>query len=73
MGSFVCVECGTRRNPCRCRVFGPTLGCVAFLVTAVVCWPVGAVIWICSHAKGRRIMGKPAAVVYPKVSNCLPI
>ncbi|MCL7022279.1 hypothetical protein MKW94_028636 [Papaver nudicaule] len=68
-----CVECGSRRNPCRCRVLGPTLGCLAFLVTAVVCWPVGAVVYIVKHTKGRRIMGKPAAVVYPKVSRCLPI
>ncbi|XP_078153252.1 cold-regulated protein [Carex rostrata] len=68
-----CVECGTRRNPCRCRVVGPTLGFLAFAVTAVVEWPVGAVVYIFKHMKGRRIMGHPARVVYPKVASSIPI
>ncbi|WOG96209.1 hypothetical protein DCAR_0415542 [Daucus carota subsp. sativus] len=69
----LCVQCGTRSNPCRCKVVGPTLGFVAMVVTAVVEWPVGAVVYIFKHAKGRRIMGHPATVVYPKVSRCIPI
>ncbi|MCL7045456.1 hypothetical protein MKW94_020350 [Papaver nudicaule] len=70
---IACVECGTRRNPCRCRVFGPTLGFVAFCVAAVVEWPIGAFVYVFKHMKGKRIMGHPARVVYPKVSNCMPI
>ncbi|CAN7067895.1 unnamed protein product [Brassica rapa subsp. trilocularis] len=65
--------CGTRQNPCRCKVVGPTLGFVAFLVTGVIEWPVGAVVYIFKHSKGRRIMGHPATVVYPKVSRSIPI
>ncbi|KAK1280775.1 hypothetical protein QJS04_geneDACA002936 [Acorus gramineus] len=56
MGFPACVQCGTRSNPCRCKVVGPTLGFVAFLVAAVVEWPVGAVVYVFKHMKGRRIM-----------------
>ncbi|KAG2300295.1 hypothetical protein Bca52824_036767 [Brassica carinata] len=58
-----CVQCGTRQNPCRCKVVGPTLGFVAFLVTGIIEWPVGAVVYIFKHGKGRRIMGHPATVM----------
>ncbi|KAL5728060.1 hypothetical protein ACHQM5_001183 [Ranunculus cassubicifolius] len=68
-----CIQCGTRSNPCRCKVFGPTLGFVAFCVAAVIEWPVGAVVYLFKHAKGRRIMGHPVRVVYPKVSRAIPI
>ncbi|KAJ4780976.1 hypothetical protein LUZ62_019039 [Rhynchospora pubera] len=69
----VCIECGTRSNPCRCRVVGPTLGFLAFAVSAVIEWPVGAVVYVFKHMKGRRIMAHPATVVYPKVANSIPI
>ncbi|KAK0598552.1 hypothetical protein LWI29_035799 [Acer saccharum] len=36
---------GTSRNPCRCKVVGPTLGFLAFVVAGVVEWPVGAVVY----------------------------
>ncbi|KAL0691942.1 hypothetical protein Bca4012_091622 [Brassica carinata] len=65
----ICVQCGTGGNPCRCKVVGPTLGLVAFLAAGVVEWPVGALVYIFKHAKGRRIMGHPATHVYPKVSQ----
>ncbi|KAF5207663.1 hypothetical protein AQUCO_01300617v1 [Aquilegia coerulea] len=68
-----CVQCGTHSNPCRCKVVGPTLGFVAFVVAAVIEWPIGAVVYIFKHTKGRRIMGHPATVVYPKVSRSIPI
>ncbi|KAI3914973.1 hypothetical protein MKW98_020520 [Papaver atlanticum] len=60
VGVPICVECGTRSNPCRCRVIGPTIGLLVFAAAAV-------------HMKGRRIMGHPARVVYPKVSRAVPI
>ena len=69
----ICVQCGTGGNPCRCKVVGPTLGLVAFLAAGVVEWPVGALVYIFKHAKGRRIMGHPATHVYPKVSRSIPI
>ncbi|KAG6552058.1 hypothetical protein Mapa_006364 [Marchantia paleacea] len=68
-----CVECGSHANPCRCRIVGPTVGFVAFALAAVIEWPLGAVVWCFKHAKGRRIMGHPAAVVYPNVSSIFPI
>ncbi|KAM7529828.1 hypothetical protein LguiB_033238 [Lonicera macranthoides] len=67
-----CVQCGTRSNPCRCKVVGPTLAFVVFAVAAVVEW-VGAVVYLFRHSKGRRIMAHPATVVFPKVSNSIPI
>ncbi|KAJ1689924.1 hypothetical protein LUZ63_014079 [Rhynchospora breviuscula] len=73
MHELACIECGTRRNPCRCRVVGPTLGFLAFAVAAVIEWPVGALVYVFKHRKGRRIMGQPATVVYPKVANSIPI
>ncbi|KAF3528407.1 hypothetical protein DY000_02043983 [Brassica cretica] len=69
----ICVQCRTGGNPCRCKVVGPTLGLVAFLAAGVVEWPVGALVYIFKHAKGRRIMGHPATHVYPKVSRSIPI
>jgi hypothetical protein len=69
----LCFECGTLRNPCHCRILGPTLGFVAFAVAACVEWPVGAFVYCFRHLKGRRIMAHPAVVVYPRVASCLPI
>jgi len=71
-GMPLCIECGSRDNPCRCKIVGPTLGFIAFLVAAVVEWPVGAVVWCFRHAKGRKIMGQPVTHVYPCVSNAIP-
>ncbi|PIA49995.1 hypothetical protein AQUCO_01300616v1 [Aquilegia coerulea] len=67
-----CVQCGTQDNPCRCKFVGPTLGFVGFAIAAIIEWPVGAVVYIFKHSKGRRIMGHPVNVVYPKVSSCIP-
>jgi hypothetical protein len=64
-----CVECGSNRNPCHCRILGPTLGFVGFVVAAVIEWPVGALVWCFNHHKGRRIMHNPANVVYPHISS----
>ncbi|XP_008810985.2 uncharacterized protein LOC103722278 [Phoenix dactylifera] len=74
VGAFVpvCVQCGTTSNPCRCKVVGPTLGFVAFAAAAVE-WPVGALVYLFRHMKGRRIMAHPATVVYPSVSSAIPI
>ncbi|PON81386.1 cold-regulated protein [Trema orientale] len=73
IGIPICVQCGTASNPCRCKVVGPTLGFLAFAVAAVVEWPVGALVYCFKHVKGRRIMAHPAAVVYPSVTNAIPI
>lgn len=73
IGIPVCVQCGTPSNPCRCKVVGPTLGFLAFAAAAIVEWPVGALVYCFRHMKGRRIMAHPATVVYPSVSNAIPI
>uniref|UniRef100_A0A7I3ZHH1 Uncharacterized protein n=1 Tax=Physcomitrium patens TaxID=3218 RepID=A0A7I3ZHH1_PHYPA len=65
--------CGTRQNPCHCRILGPTVGVVALAEAAVVEWPVGAFVYCFQLLKGRRIFAHPAAVVYPRVSACFPI
>jgi hypothetical protein len=43
------------------------------VVTGVVEWPLGAVVYLFRHHKGRRIMGHPARVVYPRVNRAIPI
>lgn len=68
----ICIECGNTDNCCRCKIIGPTLGFVGFLVAAIVEWPVGAVVWCCDHKAGRRIMENPAMVVRPTISRCIP-
>ncbi|GJP84921.1 hypothetical protein CLOP_g14963 [Closterium sp. NIES-67] len=66
------IECGNTDNPCRCKVVGPTLAFVLMVAAAVVEWPVGAAVWICSHKSGRKIMGQPVMTVYPKVNQAIP-
>ncbi|XP_021737186.1 uncharacterized protein LOC110703702 [Chenopodium quinoa] len=73
LGVPICVECGTRSNPCRCKIVGPTAGFLAFVVAAVVEWPLGALVYPFKHRKGRKIMGHPVSVVYPSVTNAIPI
>ncbi|KAH7852967.1 hypothetical protein Vadar_031564 [Vaccinium darrowii] len=68
----LCFQCHTA-NRCHCKVVGPTIGFLAFVVTAAVEWPVGAVVYLFRHTKGRRIMAQPAHVVYPKVARAFPI
>ena len=59
----VCVQCGTRSNPCRCKVLGPTVGFVAFVVAGVIEWPLGAASWRTRPPSSTR--GSPA----PSPSN----
>lgn len=59
-------------EPAPLQVVGPTLGAVVGLVTAVVCWPAGAAVWLCDHYGGRSLMAVPAGV-YRRVSGPIPI
>ncbi|KAF8407674.1 hypothetical protein HHK36_006809 [Tetracentron sinense] len=63
----------THSNPCKCKVVGPAVGFAAFVVAGIVEWPVGALVYVFRHMKGRRIMAHPATVVYPRVSKAFPI
>jgi hypothetical protein len=49
----------TAHPPLSLQVIGPTLGLVVFVVGGVVCWPVGALVYLVNHSKGRRLMSKP--------------
>ncbi|VFQ75394.1 unnamed protein product [Cuscuta campestris] len=76
MGIPISVQCGGsagRSNPCRCKVVGPTLGLLACAAAGLVEWPVGAIVYPFRRTKGCRIMAHPATVVYPTVSNSIPI
>ncbi|KAL4344220.1 hypothetical protein AHAS_Ahas11G0156600 [Arachis hypogaea] len=73
IGIPICVQCGNTGNPCRCKVVGPTVGFLEFAAAAVVEWPVGALVYCFRHMKGRKIMAHPATVVYPSVTNAIPI
>ena len=68
----LCVQCGTRQNPCHCKIVGPTLGVVAFLITAVVEWPLGAALYCFRKQKARRLLHHPNRVVYPRVASAIP-
>lgn len=67
----LCFECGNTDNPCRCKVVGPTIGFCAFVVSAIVCWPVGALTWCCSHKAGNKMMGAPNDI-WATTKNCIP-
>jgi hypothetical protein len=67
-----CIEIGSRQNPCRCKILGPTLGLLVGAVTAVFCWPAGALVYCCSHNTGKRLMGTPVST-YATVDNAIPI
>ncbi|XP_048129644.1 LOW QUALITY PROTEIN: uncharacterized protein LOC115737661 [Rhodamnia argentea] len=73
VGIPICVQCGTGSNPCRCKVVGPTVGFLAFAAAAIAEWPIGALVYCFRHSKGRRVMAHPATVVYPSVTNAIPL
>jgi hypothetical protein len=53
------------------EVVGPLLGAVFGLVSAVVLWPMGAVVWLCSRPRGRSMLHAPAGV-YSSVATPIP-
>ncbi|XP_074287569.1 uncharacterized protein LOC141612661 [Silene latifolia] len=71
LGVPLCCQCGTH-NKMGCKVVGPTVGFVCFVVTAVFEWPIGIIVYPFKHRKGRRIMNHPSNVVFPKVSDAIP-
>jgi hypothetical protein len=68
---MLCIEIGSN-NPCRCKVLGPTLGLVVCAVTAVVCWPFGALVYCCNKPMGNRAFSTPVNT-YVSVKNSVPI
>lgn len=59
------------KNPHQ-QIVGPTLGAVMGIVSAVVLWPVGAAVYVCSRPGGRSLFRTPG-VVYSRVATPIPI
>ncbi|KAL3475006.1 hypothetical protein BJX99DRAFT_230349 [Aspergillus californicus] len=68
----ICFQCGTDQNPCRCKVVGPTLGFVATVVAAVVCYPASIFCGCCCTKTGKDMLAYPVKL-NGQVSNCIPI
>ena len=64
--------CRAAPPPACAQVIGPTLGAALGIAAAVVCWPVGAVVWVFSRPRGRHLLGKPCDV-YSQVSGPIPV
>ncbi|KAL4915276.1 hypothetical protein BDW62DRAFT_188667 [Aspergillus aurantiobrunneus] len=68
----ICFQCGTDQNPCRCKVFGPTIGFVVTVVAAVVCYPASIFCGACCTKTGKDVLAYPVKL-NGKVSNAIPI
>ncbi|KAJ4979881.1 hypothetical protein NE237_010661 [Protea cynaroides] len=71
LGIPICVQCGTTTNPWRCKAVVPIDGFLAFVVAAVVEWPLGVVVYCFKHCKGYKIMARPADVFLLSVTNAI--
>ncbi|CAL5223596.1 g6135 [Coccomyxa viridis] len=59
----ICCQFGEGvNNPCKCKIIGPTLGFVGFVLTAIVCWPAGACMYCCCRDEANNCFGTPARV-----------
>ena len=68
---FACVQVGTD-NPCRCKVLGPTVGFVVGALSAVICWPLGALSYCCNRPFADKSFGTPVGV-FNSIANAAPI
>ncbi|PKY08222.1 hypothetical protein P168DRAFT_314345 [Aspergillus campestris IBT 28561] len=50
----LCFQCGTDRNPCHCRVIGPSVAFIVSIVTAVVCYPASIFCGCCLTKPGKE-------------------
>ncbi|KAF6252574.1 hypothetical protein COO60DRAFT_1274268, partial [Scenedesmus sp. NREL 46B-D3] len=57
---------------CRCKIIGPTVGFVVGALTAVVAWPLGALVYCCNRHAGNRAFSTPVNT-YGQVKNAFPI
>ncbi|ORY85750.1 hypothetical protein BCR37DRAFT_377458 [Protomyces lactucae-debilis] len=73
MSFFVplCFEFGSDRNPCRCRILGPTLGFVAMILVAIIAWPAGVIVMCCNRDQANKLFGAPAEA-NGQVGNLIP-
>jgi hypothetical protein len=56
----------------RCKVIGPTVGFVVGVLTAVVAWPLGALVYCCNRPAGNRAFSTPVNI-YGTVKDAFPI
>ena len=68
---FACVQVGTD-NPCRCKVLGPTVGFVVGALSAVICWPLGALSYCCCRDFADTCFGTPVGM-FNSIANAAPI
>ncbi|CAL8463357.1 g2891 [Coccomyxa elongata] len=67
----ICCQCGEGvNNPCKCKVIGPTLGAIAFVLSAVVCWPAGALTYCCARDCANDCFGTPAHINTALADGC---
>lgn len=69
---MMCIEIGSRDNPCRCKIVGPTLGFCCGVVAAALCWPVGVLTYLFSRGFANRAFAKPVDV-WTRVKNAIPL
>lgn len=48
-----CSQVGSHDNPCRIKIIGPTLGFIVGVVAAVICWPLGVILYCCNRCARR--------------------
>lgn len=61
MTTFLCIEIGTTQNPCRCKIIGPTIALILALLLIVLCWPLGAILYlVCARRTASNLFATPA-------------
>eukprot|EP00884_Botryococcus_braunii_P000749 jgi/Botrbrau1/10675/Bobra.139_2s0005.1 len=67
----LCFEFGSD-NACRCKVVGPTIGFIGAVLSAVVCYPAGALTYCCDRKLSNRLFGAPVEISRD-ITNTFPI
>ena len=67
-----CWQCGTSDNPCNCKILGPTLGFLGGVVSAVVLYPAGAIMYPFNKQRGIKCFGLPSDILQ-KIQTIVPI
>jgi len=70
--SMLCIQVGSHDNPCRIKIIGPTLGFIVGVVAAVICWPLGVIIYCCNRPMADNLFSRPVAL-WNSVAAAIPI
>ncbi|EUC39875.1 hypothetical protein COCMIDRAFT_110299 [Bipolaris oryzae ATCC 44560] len=68
----LCIQCGTKDNPCHCKIIGPTIGFVVTVGMAIVCWPASLLCCCCATDTGKSVLAMPVDTGNA-ISNAIPI